>query len=42
MSKEIQLAIANQMVLILWEKDLISTKEKDEIIRKNELKFFEN
>ena len=38
MSKEIQLAIANQMVLILWEKDLISTKEKDEIIRKNELK----
>jgi hypothetical protein len=42
MSKEIQLAVANQMVLILWEKDLISTKEKDEIIRKNELKFFEN
>ena len=38
MSKEIQLAIANQMVLILWEKDLISTKEKDEIIRKNKLK----
>lgn len=38
MIKEIQLAIANQMVLILWEKDLISTKEKDEIIRKNELK----
>jgi len=38
MSKEIQLAIANEMVLILWEKDLISTKEKDEIIRKNELK----
>ena len=38
MNKEIQLAIANEMVLILWEKDLISTKEKDEIIRKNELK----
>lgn len=38
MSKEIQLALANELVLILWEKDLITTAEKDEIIRKNKLK----
>lgn len=38
MSKEMQLAVANEMVLMLWEKDLISTEEKDEILRKNELK----
>lgn len=40
MSKEMQLALANEMVLILWEKDLISTEEKDEILRKNKLKIF--
>ena len=38
MSKEMQLAVANEMVLMLWEKDLISTEERDEILRKNELK----
>lgn len=38
MSKEMQLALANEMVLILWEKDLISTEEKDEILRKNKLR----
>ena len=38
MSKEMQLAVANEMVLMLWEKDLISTEERDEIMRKNELK----
>lgn len=38
MSKEMQLALANELVLILWEKDLISTEEKDEILRKNKVK----
>ena len=38
MSKEMQLALANEMVLMLWEKDLITDEERDEIMRKNKLK----
>jgi hypothetical protein len=38
MSKEIKLAVANEIVYKLWAKGLISDKEKDIIIEKNKQK----
>ncbi len=32
-------ALADAIVIALWVKDLITTEEKDEIMRKNKLAF---
>lgn len=38
-SKEIRYAMADEIVMMLWTKDLINTEERDEIMRKNKVSF---
>lgn len=38
-SKEIQCAVADAIVMLLWMKDLLTTEQRDEIINKNKLSF---
>ncbi len=38
-NNEVKCALADAIVVALWVKDLISTKEKEEILHKNKVAF---